>query len=81
MKHLKEGEIKERVDRWESDRWRSELERKETLSIYRTWKTEIREEGFYENSYRSVIMFRCRTNTLKLTWRNRYMGGDVRCCV
>ena len=26
-------------------------------------------------------MFRARSNTLKLGWRNRFVGGDVNCGV
>jgi hypothetical protein len=33
----------------------------------------------YDNRYWSVLMFRSRTNTLKLGWRNRFVGGNVQC--
>ena len=51
---------------------------KETLEIYQN-KSKIHEERIYNNSFGSVILFRCRTNTLKLNWRRRYQGGEVEC--
>ena len=39
----------------------------------------ICEEGIYRNVFGSVLMFRCRTNTLRLRWRDGYSGGDVDC--
>ena len=50
------------VDRWETRRWRGELDTKTTLRVYRN-KVDIGEEGIYRNTYGSVLMFRCRTNT------------------
>ena len=49
---------------------------KTTLRIYRN-KVDIGEEGVYRNTYGSVLMFRCRTNTRGLRWRNRFSGEAV----
>ena len=38
---------------------------------------EIGEEGIYRNVFRPVLMFRYRTNTLKLSWRDGFSGGAV----
>lgn len=70
-------EIKDKIQSWDSLRWRSELESKHSLEIYKS-KREIGEEGIYCNSFSSVL-FRCRTNTLKLNWRQRFVGGSVGC--
>ena len=59
-------------------RWRQELNMREALEIYRN-KSKIHEERIYNNSFGLVILFRCRTNTLKLNWRRRYQGGEVEC--
>ena len=64
------------VDRWETRRWRKDLDNKTTLRIYRN-KVDIGEEGIYRNTYGSVLMFRCRTNTLGLRWRNIFSGDAV----
>ena len=37
------------------------------------------DEGIYSNEYGSVLLFHCRTNTLKLRWRLGFEGGAVDC--
>ena len=37
------------------------------------------DEGIYSNEYGSVLLFECRTNTLKLRWRQGFEGGAVDC--
>ena len=66
------------VDRWETRRWRRELDTKTTLRLYRN-KVDIGEEGIYRNTYGTVLMFRCRTNTLGLRWKNQFSGEAVDC--
>lgn len=60
--------------------WLREMEQKKTLELYSSFKTEIKEENYYDNTEGSVLMFRARSNTLKLRWRNRFEDGDV-CCL
>ena len=71
-------ELNRVVDEWETDRWRRDLESRTTLQLYRN-KVGIREEGIYRNVFGSVLMFRCRTNTLKLRWRDDFSGAAVDC--
>ena len=78
LRNLKKEKIKLKVNEWEERRWREGVEEKETLRIYRS-KNQIGEENIYTNSFGSMIMFRCRTNTLRLNWRNRFQGGQVEC--
>ena len=54
------------------------MESKSTLYLYRN-KVNIGDQELYENGWDSVILMRCRTNTLKLNWRARFAGGDVTC--
>ena len=56
------------------------MEGRETLEIYRA-KSKIGEEGLYLNDRGSLTLFRCRTNTIKLNWRQRFQGGAVDCPV
>ena len=72
-------DIKRRVYEFDGLRWRQEMGEKTTLTLYSRHKTEIRQEEIYENDWSSVLLFRCRTNTLKLNWRERFTGGDTRC--
>ena len=56
------------------------MEKRGTLEIYRA-KKKMGEKGLHSNDGSSVILFRCRTNTLKLNWRQRFQGGGVDCPV
>ena len=67
------------IDEWVVREWISELEQKSTLSLYRNLKNTIKEENFYDNTFGSVLLFRARTNCLKLDWRRRFEGGEVGC--
>ena len=62
----------------EEKRWRTEVEERETLEIYRA-KKRIGEEGIYSNDGGSVTLFRCRTNKIKMNWRQRFHRGIVDC--
>ena len=65
--------------RWDTERWRSDKESKTALAVYTRFKKEISEEEIYVNEYNSVLLYRCRSNMLKLGWRSRFVGGDVGC--
>ena len=60
-------------------RCEEEKESKTTLELYSRCKKKIGEEQIYENDFNSVLLYRCRSNTLKLKWRNRFAGGDEIC--
>ena len=62
------------VDRWEINKWRKNLESRTTLRLFR-----IGEDGIYRNVFGSVLMIRCRTNTLRLRWNDGFSGGAVDC--
>ena len=68
LRSMSKEKVKLKVHAWDEARWRRELNMRETLEVYRN-KSKIHEEMIYNNSFGSVILFRCRTNTLKLNWR------------
>ena len=47
--------------------------------MYERCKNNIKEESFYDNVPASVTFFRCRSNTLKLNDRNRFVGKETKC--
>lgn len=79
FQRMSEGELVKRIKDWDTGEWRKILEEKTTLGLYRTYKGEIKEEQFYDNTFGSVLLFRARTNCLRLGWRRRFQGGDVGC--
>ncbi len=52
---------------------------KSSLSIYKNWKTVLAEEKIYDNRPSSEILFKARTNNLRLNDRNRHTNGDTKC--
>ena len=74
-------ELKKKIRAWDTERWRNDKESKTTLAVYNQFKKEIIDEEIYINDHNSVLLYRCRSNTLKLGWRNRFVGGDVGCLV
>ena len=73
---LKRTKIKSKVREWDSKNWKREIENKSSISIYRTFKKEIREEKCYDNRPESNLLFQARTNTLDLNTRNRFKKED-----
>ena len=45
------------------------------------WKKEIKEEWVYDNRYSSVLLFKAKTDTLPLNYKNRHTGGDINCVI
>ena len=60
------------------DRLRREVEGKNTLQQYRN-KVIIGDEEIYCNRLGAVILFQCRTNTLRVHWRQGFVGGAIDC--
>ena len=54
------------------------MEGKTTLQLYRN-KVSIGDEGIYCNRLGAVILFQWWTNTLRLKWRQGFVGGAVDC--
>lgn len=77
VERMTTNEIVKAVNMWEDNRWRMEVENKSTLIYYRM-KEGIGGE-WYDNSMGSRLLFQCRSNTLRLGWRARFWGEDVRC--
>ena len=71
-------DIRSKIEQIAAVKWREEVEAKQTLTVYRL-KDRICEESFYDNTVASSLMFKCRTNSLRLGWRNRFSGGSVEC--
>ena len=66
-------QLKEIITNQDSNKWREEKSSKTTLAIYNLFKNNIKEENsIYDNSEESRLLFRARSNTLNLNWRNRF---------
>ena len=67
--------------RYDGERWDEERGTKSTLELYNREKVEVKDENLYENDWGSTLLFRGRTNTLRLNWRKEFLGGDTTCRV
>ena len=64
-------EINLLVQQWDKKQWEIQMKGKVTLDIYRKYKADVIQEKWFKNGYRYEIMMRARSNTLKLTWREK----------
>ena len=76
---INESELERRINEYDEKMWIEEINEKSTLVLYRCFKTNIQEESFYDNTMESSLLFRARSNTLKLGWRKRYENENVKC--
>ena len=79
LTNMNDGELIKKINQYDEMKWIEEMNEKSTLEMYRTYKREIKEERFYDNTTESCLMFRARSDTLKLGWRKRFEGGEVSC--
>ena len=79
LRRIGEGEIDKRVEEWDRSKWIESMNSKSTLQVYRSYKQELKEENFYDNAAESIIMFKARSNSLKLKWRSRFQNESVVC--
>ena len=59
-------DIGNEVNNWENNRWRNDMESKTRQELYRS-KRDMGDESINSNEYGSVLLFQCRTNTLKFS--------------
>ena len=80
LKTMKKEEIDKIVDAFDSQEWEKEIRGKSTLSIYKNFKQKIKNENvLYDNTFGSVLLFRARTNTLNLKWRQKFVKENTSC--
>ncbi len=77
--NLSTHDIIQKVKKWDTTNWKQETLTKSTLYIYNTYKTEIKEESWIDNTLGSKLIVRGRTNSLNLNWRNRFQNKSEQC--
>ena len=81
LEGLSEFELNKRIKVMDENKWRNEMIEQTTMEIYRQYKNNLRLEIIYNNTYESVLLFRARSNSLNLGWRERFSGGSGLCKV
>lgn len=67
--NMTEAEKKIKIKEEDTKLWKEEMARKSTLHIYKTYKEEIKEIPWFDNTNESNLMTTFRTNTMQLNWR------------
>ena len=76
LESLSKQQIKDRVRDNDNRLWRVGLDKLSSVGIYREFKLKIKEEGGYDNSFGSNLLFKARSNTLQLNDRKRHYKVD-----
>ena len=69
-------EIRVKIAKVVQEEWREEMEKKNSLGIYRRFKKEMKEED-YSGSLESMVWLRARTNSLNLGENSWQRNRDV----
>ncbi|KAH7953359.1 hypothetical protein HPB49_007349 [Dermacentor silvarum] len=65
--------VSNQVRQRETEMWRMAMDTKSTLQLYRTCKTDIHREDFYDNSIGSSLLFEARAGALRtLEYRHHF---------
>ena len=71
--------IRRRVRRTDNRKWREEINARTTLSLYREYKYEVKDDNIYDNRESSRLLYWARSNSLRLNDWNRHQKGNVSC--
>ena len=67
------NQLKNDIKKIDLEKWKENIKNKTSLNLYNNFKQEIKEEqNAYDNTEAARTMFRARSNTLKLKWRNKF---------
>ncbi len=72
--------IRKKMRELDASEWMTEMNEKSSLKIYRKWRKEIGgQEEIYNNDQASEILFKSRTNNLRLNDRKRFWNELTTC--
>ena len=79
IENSKENEIKNMINKYDNKMLEDEIRKKKTLKMYGKFKNITKEIKWYDNSKKTNLMIKARTDTLKLNWRKKYINEEVKC--
>ena len=77
IKEISKRDIEKRIKEKDTQEWKQSNENKTTLKWYRKFKTKISEIKWFRNDEKYKIMERARSNTLKLSWREKEANDRI----
>ena len=79
LMELSDSALLNRINELDEREWLHELQEKSSLRLYANFKNQIHGETFYDNTFDASLMFRARSNVLKLNWRKRFLNESILC--
>ena len=79
IENMSEKQLKQTINIWDKKEWEKEVGEKVTLNMYKKYKKNIKEEPWYDNKEKTMLMSRARLNTLDLNDRKRLIGEQTKC--
>ena len=77
LEYMIKEEVKKAIAKVIDKEWKNEVNRRSTLKIYKSFKSEMQQENLYSN--KSTLWFKARTNYLKLNDRKRLLKMEMKC--
>ena len=77
--NIYEENIKDKMIEYDNECWKSGMSSKNSIEMYRIYKDKIKEENIYENSKKSELWFKLRSNTINLNIRKRFENKSTIC--
>ena len=82
LDRMTKEEIKMKLEKWDTEEWKKEVQSKKSLELYQQWRKSIGgNEEDYDNTPASVTLYKARTNILPLNDRNRHTNNETACKV
>ena len=79
LETITRGELWKRIRDYDNREWLSELDRLTDRDVYKANRKSVGDSWGYDNSEESDLLFRARSNTLKVNSWNRHLGGITSC--
>ena len=66
------AKLEGKVRKVDTEMWKLEMADKETLRIYKIYKRGVEEISWFDNTVKTKLLIKARTDTLYLNWRGRF---------
>ena len=73
------AKLEGKVRKVDDEMWKLEMADKETLRIYKIYKRGVGEISWFDNTVKTKLLIKARTDTLDLNWRGRLKNRDTKC--
>lgn len=64
MSNINKNQLQKEIKEYERAKWKIEMGQKSMLELYNRYKINISEEKWYDNTFGSVLLYKCCANTV-----------------